>query len=79
MPEIDDLEALSKANQGFYEAFQTLELEKMDAVWAETDDVTVVHPGWALIKGRSEVMESWRRIFENPSMMQCLIQFLSQK
>ena len=67
---MDDLESLSRANLTFYEAFQTLELEKMDAVWAETEDVTVVHPGWALINGRSAVMESWRRIFENPSMMQ---------
>jgi len=70
VPGIDELETLSRANLGFYEAFQTLDPEKMDAVWAETEDVTAVHPGWALIKGRSAVMESWRRIFENPSMMQ---------
>ncbi len=67
---MDNLESLRLANLGFYEAFQTLEPETMDAIWSDAEDVTVVHPGWALIKGRDAVMESWRRIFENTSMMQ---------
>ena len=45
--------------------FGPLDLAAMDAVWAHTEHVKCVHPGWPLITGWDAVRESWRVIFEN--------------
>ena len=39
---------VTKANQRFYEAFESLDITKMDEVWAHLGYVTCIHPGWAL-------------------------------
>ena len=48
------IQEVTQANRMFYEAFESLDIAKMDEVWAHLDYVTCVHPGWAL---RSE----WHR------------------
>ncbi|MFQ5777100.1 MAG: nuclear transport factor 2 family protein [Terriglobia bacterium] len=58
------------ANQRFYTALETLDLEAMDAVWLHEDWVMCVHPGWELLEGWEQVRESWQRIFENTRRMQ---------
>jgi hypothetical protein len=35
----------------------------MEALWAREAPVACIHPGWGLLAGRDEVIESWRRIF----------------
>ncbi len=62
--------AVREANQRFYRAFESLDIEQMKAVWAGDDSVTCVHPGWPLLKGQAPVMGGWQRIFENTSLMQ---------
>ena len=42
------IQEVTKANQKFYEAFESLDIAKMDEVWAHLDYVTCVHPGWTL-------------------------------
>jgi hypothetical protein len=37
----------------------------MDALWARRAAVACIHPGWGLLAGRDDVIESWRRIFGN--------------
>ena len=61
--------AVEEANLSFYRAFETLELPRMEAVWGYGDAVHCVHPGWGLITGRADVMNSWDRIFQNTSLM----------
>ena len=39
----------------------------MDAVWARNAPVTCLHPGWTLLSGREEVLESWHGILDNPN------------
>jgi SnoaL-like domain len=56
-------QALSAANQGFYAAFESLDIERMASVWAHDDDVQCVHPGWDLLIGWEEISERWARIF----------------
>lgn len=68
-----ETQAVQAANARFYEAFQSLDLERMSAVWAPDAHATVVHPGWRLIAGRDAVMESWKGIFDNATMMHFLI------
>ena len=54
------------ANDSFYRAFATRDLHAMSELWAETQPVYCVHPGWPALFGRVEVLDSWRRILGNP-------------
>ena len=60
-----DLAALEFANDAFYQAFAAGSLESMEAVWAEQSNVFCVHPGWAPLANRVDVMASWREILAN--------------
>ena len=69
MSQSSDEAAVLAANAAFYAAFESLSIEDMDAVWAYEEPVLCVHPGWPLLSTREQVIESWRRIFENASLM----------
>jgi ketosteroid isomerase-like protein len=58
-------QALRDANRRYYTAFESLDLNQMDEIWAHEDWVQCVHPGWDLLMGWEEVRESWVRIFSN--------------
>jgi ketosteroid isomerase-like protein len=58
-----DLDAILEANAAFYEAFQSLDLARMEAIWLHAPYIKCVHPGWSLLVGWGPVMESWQRIF----------------
>jgi uncharacterized protein (TIGR02246 family) len=47
----------------FYDAFERGDIKAMMAVWAESDDVSCVHPSGARITGFDAVRESWVQIF----------------
>ena len=38
----------------------------MDRLWAIEHPILCIHPGWPALTERKDVMESWRRILENP-------------
>ncbi len=73
MPSLADSDAVKQANLGFYRAFESLDVHRMRAVWAQSEEIACVHPGWPLLTGFERVMESWKRIFENTPMMQFTI------
>jgi ketosteroid isomerase-like protein len=56
---------IAEANERFYRAFESLNIDEMDKVWSAKESVQCGHPGWRILRGRRTVMESWRRIFEN--------------
>lgn len=56
--------AVLAANDAFYAAFAAGDLEAMEAIWARHAPVACVHPGWQALRGRQEVMESWRLILD---------------
>jgi ketosteroid isomerase-like protein len=58
-----DLDAVLEANAAFYEAFQSLDLARMEAIWLRAPYIKCVHPGWSLLVGWGPVMESWQSIF----------------
>jgi len=60
-------DAVRRANQEFYAAFESLDLARMEAVWAHDDLVECVQPGWDLLLGWDEVRERWARVFANTS------------
>jgi ketosteroid isomerase-like protein len=58
-------QAIQKVNTRFYNAFESLSLERMEEVWKHSDDVVCVHPGWDLFTGWMAVRENWMTIFQN--------------
>ncbi len=60
-----DLKALQEANDAFYDAFESLEIQKMDEIWIKKDHVKCVHPGWDIRIGWPDVRDSWVLIFNH--------------
>jgi len=58
-------EAVLAANEAFYRAFARRDLAAMDRLWAESAEVSCLHPGWGPCHGRDAVMESWAGILGN--------------
>jgi ketosteroid isomerase-like protein len=66
---MSDLGEVEEANARFYQAFETLDLARMDEVWAHAEHVKCVHPGWPLLVGWEAVRSSWEAIFANTEEM----------
>jgi len=64
------IDEVTKANEGFYQAFESLDIRQMDTRWAQEDYVTCIHPGWDVRAGWPEVRDSWVRIFNNTFSME---------
>ena len=64
---MQDEEAARVANDSFYRALETLDLEAMDLVWLHEPWARCVHPGWELLVGWTAIRESWETIFKNTS------------
>jgi ketosteroid isomerase-like protein len=62
----DEADVLA-ANQAFYAAFNAKDFDAMNALWAQSAAVACVHPGWNVLSGREQVMDSWRAILGNQS------------
>lgn len=67
----EDARILLACNRRFYEAFEKLDLDLMDKVWAHHDAVSCMHPspGWSLLRGWHEVRQSWEQIFSRIRMV----------
>jgi len=65
----DDVSEVEQANARFYQAFETLDLARMERVWAHDEHVKCVHPGWPILIGWEAVRSSWATIFENTGEM----------
>ena len=74
-PEI--VEEIRAANQSFYDAFNTLDIQRMEEVWETSGRALCVHPGWTPIVGWETIRESWVRIFDNANLMQFSVRYLN--
>ncbi|MEJ7765893.1 MAG: nuclear transport factor 2 family protein, partial [Acidimicrobiales bacterium] len=54
-----DLASLLLANQAFYTAFETRDLDVMSALWERSSRVTCTHPGWSTLRGWPHVQASF--------------------
>jgi ketosteroid isomerase-like protein len=63
------IEEVTRANQDFYQAFESLDIGRMDRIWAQQEYVTCIHPGWTLRIGWPAVRDSWVLIFNNTFSM----------
>ncbi len=59
------IEEVTLANEEFYRAFESLDIGKMDKIWAQREYVTCIHPGWSIKEGWPKVRDSWVVIFNN--------------
>jgi len=62
---MSDREAVLAANRAFYEAFESLDAEKMEAIWLRDPRIICIHPGWRKLNGWGPIMASWERIFDS--------------
>ena len=53
------------AENHFYHAFSNCDLEKMMAVWLDSNEISCIHPGSSAFVGTSQITLSWQQIF-NP-------------
>jgi ketosteroid isomerase-like protein len=65
-----DIDAVIAANAELYAAFEEGDPGRMEAVWDDADDVSCVHPGWPMLRGRSRVLRSWSVIMANTNYIQ---------
>lgn len=72
-----DVVEVEAANQEYYSAFEAGDLDRMSALWAFDSDaegqVTCVHPGWPMLRGRAEVLRSWALIMANTTYIQFVL------
>ena len=54
------------ANDTFYLTFTSKNFDAMDRLWAIDHPILCIHPGWPALTERNDVIESWKRILENP-------------
>ena len=62
-----------EANEAFYAAFNRKDIEAMAAAWADRQDVSCLHPGWNVLRGREKVVDSWRAILSNPQQPRVVV------
>lgn len=57
-----DEEQVLFANEAFYAAFASADMDAMRDLWSHHEPVSVVHPGAGAVVGRDPVMASWHDI-----------------
>jgi uncharacterized protein (TIGR02246 family) len=66
---MSDEQDVRAANERFYTAMNRLDIEEMDAVWADDEGAICVHPGREALIGYERIRESWVVIFSSSSSM----------
>jgi uncharacterized protein (TIGR02246 family) len=63
-------QAVEAANAELYAAFEAGDIDRMAALWADSDDVSCIHPGGPILRGRGNVLRSWSMIMANTDYIQ---------
>jgi ketosteroid isomerase-like protein len=64
------IEEVTRTNEDFYKAFESLDVTAMDRIWAHQEYITCIHPGWSIRVGWPAVRDSWVVIFNNTFSME---------
>ncbi|MBW8805208.1 MAG: nuclear transport factor 2 family protein [Catenulisporales bacterium] len=68
-----DIAAITEANEEFYAAAEAGDLDRLGAIWLSGPfeaSVQCVHPGWAPVFGRDDVLRSWAVVCANTPFLQ---------
>ena len=68
-----DLDRVLAANQSFYDAHEARDINAMATIWERSDRVVCVHPGWPILRGWDDVVQSWAGIFRGPASNQFIL------
>ncbi len=66
-----DRKAVLFANDAFYAAFASGDMDAMRDVWATQASVSCIHPGWDVLMDVQDVLASWERILKDPPQVRC--------
>jgi ketosteroid isomerase-like protein len=72
-PRTTEAAAVEQANQAFYDAVENSDLDALEEIVLTgplAESVSVVHPGWSVLRGRREVMRSYALIMANTEYIQ---------
>src|SRR4051812_25088365 len=64
-----DESGVREANERFYMAMTTGEIDEMDAMWVHDARSVCIHPGRDAIVGYDQIRESWSMIFSSENSM----------
>ncbi|QKV94146.1 nuclear transport factor 2 family protein [Streptomyces sp. NA02950] len=72
MTSLTDSERVAQANTALYEAMEQGDHEALERLWLDAPDteVSCVHPGWPVLRGRGEVLRSYALIMANTDYIQ---------
>ena len=59
-----DREQILEANNIFYRALGTRDLNLMSTVWVKDTRAGCVHPGWIILRSWEAIRQSWENIFD---------------
>ena len=62
---MEPMDAMLLQNAKFYEAFEHGDIEAIAGVWAHHGHVKCIHPGWSLLVGWNDILQSWQNIFSS--------------
>lgn len=68
-PTSPEARAVAAANAALYEAMERGDLDALSELWLD-EGVSVVHPGWEVLSGRSQVLRSYALIIANTDYIQ---------
>ena len=68
-----DVDRIAAANQSFYAAHEARDVAAMAAVWEHSDRAVCIHPGWPILRGWDDVLQSWVDIFAGPGRTQFIL------
>ena len=71
----DVMREVELANAALYNAFESGDVDLMEAVWdvEEPDALVCVHPGWPMLRGRTAVLRSWSAVMANTDYIQFVL------
>jgi len=72
MTRSSDRELILFANEAFYSAFATGDVDAMGRVWSSESPCVCLHPGVMPLYGRDDIMESWEHILADPSISEII-------
>ncbi|MBI2378332.1 MAG: nuclear transport factor 2 family protein [Deltaproteobacteria bacterium] len=60
-----ELRRVEELCRNFYDAFESQNIDRMEALWSHTGHARCIHPGWEPVVGWSEIRQSWIEIFRS--------------
>lgn len=64
---------VAAANRAFYDAHEGRDVAAMSSIWEHSARVVCIHPGWPILRGWDDVLQSWAGIFRGPGRNQFIV------